>query len=143
MNSNESDNEFDNESDNEFVSGSKKQKYKNIEGVKRLREDDDLDGHRFDLSDYVCEHCNRENIKLWRDAHSFRVNLTCYNCSGETREIDDKGKVECSFIEGRRTDQIHGSRVPAVPRLNHPNAYWGYSSVPPDRVKWWIELKSK
>ena len=92
---------------------------------------------------YACWKCKTTGKKLWRDYQTCCFNLTCYACSGETKNIDDQGKV-VSHITGFATDQIHGSRVPAVPMFDcDVEGYWGYTSVPQKEVDWWRKLPSK
>jgi hypothetical protein len=92
---------------------------------------------------YVCKKCKTSGKKLWRDYQTCCFNLTCYACSGETRDIDVNGKVH-SEITDHRTDQLCFSRVPAVPVFDSDvESYWGYTSVPANEVDWWRKLPSK
>lgn len=94
------------------------------------------------MQNYKCSVCGTTGKKLWRTAQSFRIDLVCYNCSGETKFIDEEGKIE-GLCPEYRTDQIFGSRVPAVPTFDDSESYWGYTSAPPEHVKWWRELPSQ
>ena len=92
---------------------------------------------------YKCSKCHVTGKKLWRNYQSCNVDLVCYNCSGETNVIDDNGKV-AGWATGVKTDQIYGSRVPAVPVFESElEAYWGYTCVPNDEVEWWRKLPSQ
>ena len=94
-------------------------------------------------STYACWKCKATGKKLWRDYQTTCFNLTCYACSGETRAITDHGKV-VSQVTDFETDQICGSRVPAVPVFDADvEAYWGYTAVPQKEVDWWTKLPSK
>ena len=86
-----------------------------------------------------CHNCGKSGIKLWRQYQTFHIELTCYKCSGDTREIDADGRVESKHFPGVRTDQLDGWLIPAVPIANQPGVYWGYTSVPEaDAQKWAI-----
>lgn len=91
---------------------------------------------------YKCNSCKTTNKKLWRDYESCCFNLTCYKCSGETRDIDAVGTVE-NITFKCKTDQI-ASKVPAIPVFDSEvEEYWGYTSVPAEAVEWWKKLPSK
>ncbi len=99
--------------------------------------------------DYVCVKCGARDCKLWRDYCVMlnQVALVCATCAGtqEKRDvsgIDADGKIPDRWHGdyGVRTDQI-GNAVPAVPTAEM-DTYWGYTSVPPDRVAWWRALPS-
>lgn len=93
---------------------------------------------------YICSRCGASDVKLWREYNTF-ANLTelyCADCSmqdqGKVGEVDADGRRECKY--GQKTDQI-GWLVPAVPADD--GAFWGYSSVPEDRVQWWRKLPTR
>ena len=81
--------------------------------------------------EYVCGCCGANGVKLWRLYSSFMSSqtLACLSCSEK-----DQGKV----ANLQKGDQI-GFRIPAVP-TEEKDTFWGYSSVPDDGVKWWVEL---
>jgi len=93
------------------------------------------------IIDYRCSKCGRDNCKLWRQyqALACNVDLMCAPCA-----MDDQNKEGIVEEDGKRyteygsTDQI-GWLVPAVPTVEN-DTYWGYSSVPQDRVEWWKNL---
>lgn len=89
-----------------------------------------------------CHKCKRSGIKLWRQYNSWIIELTCYQCSGETRAIDKDGGVQMDgFPPEVRTYQICGSLVPAVPvRGDDSGTYWGYTSIPEEDAKIWKRL---
>lgn len=92
---------------------------------------------------YFCWQCKATGKKLWRDYNRSCFNLCCFNCSGETKEVDENGKVEASFPE-LRIDEIKGCRFPAVPVFDSQDeAYWGFHDVPKKEVDWWRSLPSK
>lgn len=93
---------------------------------------------------YTCETCGAAGVKLWRDYQTFVDNsdLLCAVCAGQ-REGDDVLEIDADgYRPGAygRTDQI-GSMVPAVITIEG-DTFWGYTSVPPDRVSWWRALPS-
>jgi DNA-directed RNA polymerase subunit RPC12/RpoP len=91
------------------------------------------------MEGYVCSKCGVTGIKLWRDYQTFPVELVCFKCSGDDREITQDGYVKSIYC-GMLTDQIVGSRVPAVRVKGTNDAYWGYTSVPEEDVNEWKAL---
>lgn len=96
---------------------------------------------------YKCGKCGATNCKLWREYQTFRINLRCANCAAETeqkdiRDIDADGRRADKTIPGHRTDQI-GWYIPAVPTEDTEQAYWGYTSVPPEGCEWWRRLPTR
>lgn len=87
---------------------------------------------------YACSKCKRENIKLWRDSHTFanHIELECATCLAPDAKVDDAGMWEDPGEFGMRTDQLKG-KVPAIPV---DDSYWGYSSVPSQDIEWWKNL---
>lgn len=77
---------------------------------------------------YVCQACGASGVKLWRYYQTFLENqrLLCRRCA----EADQANELE--------GDQI-GWMVPAVP-TEDGTTFWGYTSVPKDRVEWWKAL---
>lgn len=80
---------------------------------------------------YVCEDCGAEGVKLWRPYMSFDVHLRCKRCAIADQEPD--------FDPSAASDEI-GWLVPAVPVVGLQSGYWGYASVPRERVQWWKAL---
>jgi hypothetical protein len=91
--------------------------------------------------------CGCVGVKLWRDVCMIATacELICAKCVAvdvglPDLIVDGDGKHEGKYGP---SDQIYndGSTcwLPAIPTVEM-NTYWGYTSVPPDRVKWWIEL---
>jgi hypothetical protein len=67
--------------------------------------------------------------------------LLCVSCAGKDQKKDistmDKTGMRIDDL-GQRTDQI-GWLVPAVP-TDEGTTFWGYTSVPQDKVDWWQDL---
>lgn len=84
--------------------------------------------------DYRCSKCKAQGVKLWRQYQTFleHVELLCFTCG-----LTDQGKSEA---ETRNTDTI-GWLVPAVP--TNDGTFWGYTSVPQERVDWWERLPKR
>lgn len=101
------------------------------------------------LKPYKCTKCGAEDCKLWREYQIF-ANLTdlyCVKCACivEKKDINNvtpEGRIKTdpkySCRVDETTDQI-GWLVPAVPTEEN-DAYWGYTSVPQDKVNWWYSL---
>ena len=94
--------------------------------------------------DYKCARCGAHGVKLWRQSYvmfASDVRLRCVNCAcGDSRtvapaRVNDDGQYLTSGHD--MSDQI-GSLIPAVPHSD--GSFWGYTSVPPDRVEWWRTL---
>jgi len=82
---------------------------------------------------YACSICGASGVKLWRQYQTLaeRVLLMCLE-----HALEDQ---KANLSSGRfypNGDQI-GWLVPAVPV---DNTFWGYTSVPQDRVDWWKAL---
>lgn len=96
------------------------------------------------MIDYVCK-CGARWCKLWRQYNTFlnHIELMCVDCAGKDRNVDVSSVNAEGYIDSRygKTDQIDGL-VPAVPTIEK-DTFWGYTSVPPDRVKWWRELPTR
>lgn len=98
---------------------------------------------------YVCTKCNVQGVKLWREYQAFAdfKTLYCVSCA-EKSPLANKKKCKLNYPrigEGGDyetgkyySDQI-GWLVPAVPD-GDMLAFYGYTSVPPDRVQWWQSL---
>ncbi len=92
---------------------------------------------------YVCTECGVEGVKLWREYQTFAdyTRLLCASCAladqKETGPVDDAGYRPHGQRIGR-TDQI-GWFVPAV-LDEEGTSFWGYTSVPQDRITWWRGL---
>jgi hypothetical protein len=85
---------------------------------------------------YVCSKCSRAGVKLWRQYQMFlnHVGLLCCDCAAK-----DQGKELVKLrADGSwgnpPSDQI-GWFIPAVP--TDDGSFWGYTSVPDERVRWW------
>lgn len=78
---------------------------------------------------YRCADCDVEGVKLWREFNMFLDHqvLRCRSCA----MLDQPGNEDAG-------DQI-GWLIPAVPTVEM-DTYWGFSSVPQDRVDWWKSL---
>jgi len=97
---------------------------------------------------YVCDDCGASGCKLWREYQTFlnHQHLRCAPCAAANQQkpIDDidaegfRTLSEYSWGQDERSDQI-GWLVPAVTTAEG-DTFWGYTSVPPDRVTWWREL---
>ncbi len=83
---------------------------------------------------YRCSQCWVVGVKLWRPPNCENP-LKCAQCLTD-KPVDAEGYVDGQF---GKSDQV-GWYLPAVPTAEDPEAYWGYTSVPEDRVKWWREL---
>ena len=83
---------------------------------------------------YRCSECGVRGVKLWRPPNCGSP-LKCARCLTD-KPIDAEGLNEGEF---GKSDQV-GWYLPAVPTTEGPESYWGYTSVPDDRVKWWKEL---
>ena len=86
--------------------------------------------------EYVCADCGASGVRLWREYSTFlnHQHLRCRSCAvlNQTHRASDCWSSEPFG------DQI-GWLVPAVPTVEM-DTYWGYSSVPQDRVDWWNAL---
>jgi len=93
---------------------------------------------------YKCFKCGATGCKLWRNYQMFleHQDLVCAKCAAEEQKEDISTLDEKGFrkTDHGRTDQI-GNRIPAVPTVEG-DTFWGYTSVPPDGCKWWINLPS-
>lgn len=94
--------------------------------------------------EYRCTVCRAEGVKLWREYQTFadRTGLYCVSCAEKSRHANGKKcKLKLPRLEdgGKDpdcySDQI-GWLVPAVPDVEG-EAFWGYTSVPQERVLWW------
>jgi hypothetical protein len=86
---------------------------------------------------YICTGCLAGGCKLWRQYGCFlgEIRLMCADCT----EADQGKRIDLSeYRADGRSDQC-GEMIPAVPTVEN-DTYWGYSSVPQDRVIWWKEL---
>lgn len=95
--------------------------------------------------DYVCSHCGKSGVKLWRLYQSFDAELLCVNCAADDQHktithIYENGSmlIAESHAPDFPSDQI-GWYIPAVPD-EEGVGYWGYTSVPQDGVEWWKRL---
>ena len=90
---------------------------------------------------YICVECDAAGVKLWREYNTFlsHQTLKCRACS-EIEQAPALERRKNSFMDMPKTDTI-GWRVPAVP--DDTGTFWGYTSVPQDRVEWWNGLPEK
>lgn len=90
---------------------------------------------------YKCKECGAENCKLWREYNvvASHNDLRCCPCAlkaeGRQGPVGQDGRL---MSEYGLTDQI-GGLIPAAP-TDDGETFWGYTSVPDDRVKWWKDL---
>ena len=94
------------------------------------------------MIEYKCSKCGIESVRLWRQYQTFLdyVELMCVDCAEKDQNRPSGFDKNGNKILGQ-TDQI-GWLVPAVPTIED-DTFWGYSSVPQDRVKWWYSLPLK
>ena len=96
---------------------------------------------------YVCNACGASGVKLWRDSNRLACwcDLFCGACAAKhagDAEPDDDGKTRLVLLGvDHRTDQV-GGLVPAIPADGN-TTFWGYCSVPEERVAWWKSLPTK
>jgi hypothetical protein len=82
------------------------------------------------LCKYECSKCGLSGVKLWRQYQTFldNIELFCKECAEEDQgENLDVFSCEIAWL------------VPAIPTEEN-DTYWGYTSVPEDRVRWWKSL---
>jgi hypothetical protein len=103
-------------------------------------------------TNYKCAKCGASGCKLWRESYVFlnHVELHCAPCAAKAEggrdisSLNADGKIQWRPFETAKytvpTDQI-GNMVPAVP-TEDGETFWGYTSVPPEGVRWWRELPS-
>jgi hypothetical protein len=94
---------------------------------------------------YACHRCGEIGVKLWREAQTFDIRLTCVNClevitAGGDYAFDVADIAEDGTRTGKygQTDQI-GWWLPAVVVQEHlPDlVFWGYtSSTEADYAMW-------
>jgi hypothetical protein len=79
--------------------------------------------------------------KLWRQYQTFahHIHLLCVDCAAKNQEMEILAREDGKHEEdGLWVDAI-GWLVPAVPNETE-ETFWGYTSVPEDRVVWWRNL---
>lgn len=91
---------------------------------------------------YICGKCGAVNVKLWRDYMTFLDSLVlhCARCAAlaEKADISTIDPLGLRTGDHGTTDQI-GNYVPAIP-TEDGLSYYGYTSVPPEAIKWWQDL---
>jgi hypothetical protein len=94
---------------------------------------------------YKCSICGAEKCKLWRDYNTFlnHLSLYCVGCAMAKQKKEGIVREDGKFWDNGDkwaswTDAI-GWLVPAVPTIEN-DTFWGYTSVPEDRVNWWRAL---
>jgi hypothetical protein len=86
---------------------------------------------------YRCSVCGATDRKMWRPIHG--CTLKCAKClTGQI--VDGNGRAQSEYGLGL-TDQVN-DWLPAVPTTDMfgEATFWGYSSIPRDRVSWWRNL---
>ncbi len=88
---------------------------------------------------YRCDGCGLTGHKLWREYQTLAcyTELVCASCASasQAKSPHSSWSGEMLFVDG---DQI-GWRVPAV-TTEDGDTFWGYSSVPADRIAWWYAM---
>ncbi len=95
---------------------------------------------------YVCTGCGACNCRLWRQYQTVLdgIELKCIDCALEEYQEKHPGDELPQVRESLQqvghdlTDQV-GGLIPAVPTKEN-DTFWGYTSVPQDRVEWWYSL---
>lgn len=79
---------------------------------------------------YVCGECGARGVKLWRFGSSSCVELRCRGCTERLSGEQLSAPGWCI-----------GNYVPAVYDEEASEDEWyGYTSIPQDRVEWWLTL---
>lgn len=91
------------------------------------------------MIEYRCSCCSEKGVRLWRQYQTCadQIELLCVDCA----ELAAKTK-SAFFSDGTKpqgTSDSIGWMVPAVP-ADEGETFWGYTSVPQDRVVWWYAL---
>lgn len=99
---------------------------------------------------YACTGCGEIGVKLWRDYNTCAsaIELKCATCLTPSRKFGDARDNEPEANDSpydddgvftfRNGDQL-GGMVPAV-TTEDGDTFWGYTSVPADRVQWWYSM---
>lgn len=84
---------------------------------------------------YRCRECGATGCKLWRVGSSSCIRLWCLACAEEASGARLQFGAESS-------DQLYNDGLNLVPAVPTPDGeeWWGYTSVPQDRVEWWRAL---
>lgn len=92
---------------------------------------------------YECVRCKASGVKLWRQYQTMldHIELLCCDCAAKDQGKQLVDLQPSGFWGEMQTDQI-GWLVPAVP-TEDGETFWGYTSVPEDRVLWWRELPNR
>jgi hypothetical protein len=80
------------------------------------------------MKGYRCHKCKAKGCRLWRQYQTVSPRVLCCECA----EVDQKQPLKIA-----EHDSI-GWYVPAIP--DEDGSFWGYTSVPQDRVDWWRSL---
>lgn len=97
---------------------------------------------------YKCSECGASGCKLWRQYQVLAnaVDLLCVDCAIKNQTRAETAPIEVGE-DGKHTDSEYGFAsdnigwlVPAVPVEDERQTYWGYTSVPENGVKWWVNL---
>ena len=90
---------------------------------------------------YVCEKCRASGCKLWRLSGTISLKLLwCLKCTLADAEPDVAERVNKELKAGCLASTQIGPMVAAVPCSDQPGVYWGFTSVPTDRILWWKAL---
>jgi hypothetical protein len=76
----------------------------------------------------ICTGCGATGVRIWRPYQCWPDKLLCFACACRDQKRDP------ASVTG---DQI-GWLAPAVP--DGEGSWWGYSSVPQDKVEEWLAL---
>lgn len=82
--------------------------------------------------DYKCSKCGASGCRLWRQYQTFleHIELLCFDDA-----LKDQSKNEADLLEPYHAI---GWLVAAIP--TDDGTFWGYTSVPQDKVDWWNTL---
>lgn len=85
---------------------------------------------------YRCRECDATGCKLWRVGASSCIRLWCLPCA------EKASNARLIFGTQFSTDQLYNDGLNLVPAVPSPDGeeWWGYTSVPEDRVEWWQAL---
>jgi hypothetical protein len=96
------------------------------------------------MINYTCTGCGSCNCRLWRQYQTVlnHIELKCIDCALEEYAKDHPDKplpMVREYPGGPGDGDQIGWLIPAVPTSEN-DTFWGYSSVPQDRVDWWYSL---
>ncbi len=84
---------------------------------------------------YRCRECGSTGCKLWRVGASSCIRLWCLPCAEEASNAR-------LVIGHGGSDQLYNGGLGLVPAVPTPDGeeWWGYTSMPQDRLEWWLAL---